>query len=105
MTDYHQNGIFKGILGYAYDKNGNEILQEWYNSQDQLFVFYKKYYNSRNEEILIEKFEVVKGDTVLTSTSTIEYLYGDYGNQSQVTNKTGGKAYIKKVIVSYPEEK
>lgn len=106
MTDYLPNGGLKGKLGYAYDKNGNVILQEWYNSEGQLFQFYKKTYNERNEEILNEGFEIIAGKPVKSSSETrYDYLYDSLGNQSQVSVKTGGKIYIKKVIVTYPDKK
>lgn len=104
MTDFYPNGNLKGKLEYAYDKNGNEILQRWYNASDQLFAFYKKYYNDRNEEIRNEKYEIVEGDTVLTSTTITEYRYDDRGNQSQVIIKSGGVVYLKKVVPFYPED-
>lgn len=104
MTDFYPNGNLKGKLEYAYDKNGNEISQKWYNASDQLFVFYKKYYNDRNEEIRNEKYEIVEGDTVLTSTTITEYRYDDKGNQSQVIIKSGGVVYLKKVVPFYPED-
>lgn len=104
MTDFLPNGNLKGKLEYAYDQRGNEVLQKWYNAADQLFVFYKKYYNDRNEEIRNEKYDIVQGDTVLTSTTTTEYRYDEKGNQSEVIIRTGGVMYIKKVVPYYPED-
>lgn len=105
MTDSLPNGTLKGRLQYAYDKNGNEVLQKWYNSNDQLYVFYKKYFNDRNEEIRNEKFEIIQGDTTLTSTATTEYEYDAQGNQSKMTVKVDGSKFIKKVVPYYPEKK
>jgi hypothetical protein len=101
MTDYLPNGDLKGKLGYAYDNNGNEILQEWYNSEGRLFQYFKKFYNERNEEILHERFEMIAGKPVKTSETRYEYLYDSLGNQSQVSVMAGGKIFLKKVVINY----
>ncbi len=101
MTDYLPNGDLKGKLGYAYDKNGNEILQEWYNSEGQLFQYFQKSYNEKQEETLNERFEMFAGKPVKTSETRTEYLYDTLGNQSQVSVLAGGKIYMKKVVIIY----
>jgi len=101
MTDYLPNGDLKGKLGYAYDKKGNEILQDWYNSEGKLFQYFQKTFNERNEEILNERFEMIADTPVKTSETRYEYLYDSLGNQSQVSVIAGGKTYLKKVVIIY----
>ncbi|MFT7424544.1 MAG: hypothetical protein ACI9O5_000478 [Algoriphagus sp.] len=104
MTDYHSNGALKGKIRYSFDNKGNDILQEWYNSEDQLFQFFKKTYNKNNDPILNERFEIIAGNPLKTNETPTEYLYDSLGNQSKVTVKADGKAFIKKVEVTYPEK-
>lgn len=103
MADYSPNGNLKSRIEFEYNEQGNEIASRWFNSQNELYLFFLKTYNSKNLESLIEEFRVTNSDTILTNQTSYEYKFDSLGNVIEKKFYSGKKVYLEKILISYPK--
>ncbi|MDI1324907.1 MAG: hypothetical protein PSV36_19340 [Algoriphagus sp.] len=104
MTDFTKEGAQKIKIEFQYDQSGNEIFSKWYNAEDELYEYYRRSFNSKNDEVLNEKFKVTDGDTLLVSTTIFEYTYDTLENQIERRIMEDGKVYLDRINVFYPSK-
>lgn len=103
IADYSPNGNLKSRIEFEYNEQGNEIASRWFNSQNELYLFFLKTYNSKNLESLIEEFRVTNSDTILTNQTSYEYKFDSLGNVIEKKFYSGEKVYLEKILISYPK--
>jgi hypothetical protein len=80
IIGFNKSGKLNTRIENEYDDNQNNTRQNWYDSNNKMYEFYKNFFNEKNDRIRIEKYNVRKGDTTLIETSKIEYQYDLKGN-------------------------
>jgi hypothetical protein len=80
IKSYFQTGKLKTRIEKAYDQNGNNILSRWYDSNNELYEFYKTGFNENKHRTSIEKYRVKNGDTTLIQETKMTYRYDARGN-------------------------
>lgn len=64
----------------SYDDLGNSIESRWYKYAIGLSQINKSRYNSKNHIIASDRYDIIKGDTILTSSVKWTYVYDQKGN-------------------------
>ncbi len=102
LTDYLKNGSQKLKIEKEYDKKGNEISSRWFNFQNELYEYYVSSYNQNADQTSIKKFSISNNDTLLISTTTLEYKYDSLGNEVEKRIKSNGNIILERVNIIYP---
>ncbi|PKH52432.1 hypothetical protein CXF68_17800 [Tenacibaculum sp. Bg11-29] len=77
---YDLSGKMKSKIETSYDKNGNEILSKWFNSENKPYEISEKKYDLNNNRTQVKKFQILSGEKKLISYTEFEYKYDQYGN-------------------------
>lgn len=78
-TEYLNNTLTSKVE-YRYDDIGNSIERRSYKYARGLSQINKSRYNSKNHIISSDRYDIIKGDTILTASVKWTYVYDQKGN-------------------------
>lgn len=67
-------------IQFFYDERGNEIKSKWYNSGNNLYNYYNKTFNLKNDIIKTERYSISDGKLKFVSAEEFEYKYDKHKN-------------------------
>ncbi|WP_282124313.1 hypothetical protein [Algibacter mikhailovii] len=92
LISFDHSDKVKSKIEFLYDKNGNEIQSNWFNSENILYEIYKKKYDFKNNTTQVNKYQIHNGDETLISVTNFEYKYDRFGNSIEQKLIFDGKA-------------
>jgi len=103
VISYDESGRQESRIECEYDKNGNQIINRWYNANDILHAYYHSTYNSMNDRTRVEQYSIKNGKPELVNESNIEYTYDAKENCVEERHILNGKtSWVVKYKINYP---